>query len=66
MKPKTFSDSPGWEFRIDEVSANVFIVRASDRAGRTVEKTGIDPDTLLEECHQEVKQISTTIPKSMS
>jgi hypothetical protein len=66
MKPKTFTDTPGWEFHIDEVSANVFVVRASDGAGRTIEKTGIDPDALLEECRQEVKQTSTTIRRSMS
>ncbi len=66
MKPKTFTDTPGWEFRIDEVSANVFVVSASDTAGRTVEKSGTDPDALLEECHLEVKQTSTTIPQSMN
>ena len=62
MNPKTFTDSPGWEFRIDEVSANVFVVRASDRAGRTVERTGTDPNALLEECHQEVSNFPLRFP----
>ena len=60
MKPKTFTDAPGWEFRVDEVSANVFVVIASDTAGRTIEKTGTDPDVLLEECHHEAKQMAAS------
>ncbi|WAC21754.1 hypothetical protein OVA24_10190 [Luteolibacter sp. SL250] len=59
MKPKTFSDAPGWEFRMDEVSANVFVVVGSDAEGRTIEKIGTDPYALLGECHQEAKQISS-------
>ncbi len=66
MKPKSFTDTPGWEFHIDEVSVNVFVVSASDAAGRTIEKTGTDPYALIEECRQEVKQISTTIRQPMS
>lgn len=58
MKPKTFPDTPGWEFRIDEQSANVYVVIASDAAGRTIEKTGTDPDLLLEECRLDAKRIS--------
>lgn len=65
MKPKTFTDCPGWEFHLEEVSANVFNVRASDRAGRRVEKTGTDPDAILEECRQEVKQNFTTTTQFM-
>jgi len=61
MKPKTFSDTPGWEFRVDEVSANVFIVIASDTSGRTIEKTGTDHDVLLEECHHEAKQMASFV-----
>jgi hypothetical protein len=42
---------------MDEVSANVFVVVANDNSGRTIEKTGTDPDALLKECLQAVKQL---------
>jgi hypothetical protein len=41
---------PGWSFEIEERSAGVYRVRGTDLAGRTVEITGTDPDTLLERC----------------
>lgn len=59
MKPKTFTDAPEWEFRIEEVSANVFVVVASGAAGQTIEKTGTDPEVMLEECHQEARLMSS-------
>jgi len=57
VNPKIFIETPGWKFKIDEVSANVFVVVANDSAGRTIEKIGTDPDALLEECLQAVKQL---------
>lgn len=60
MKPVTFTDTPEWEFRTDEVSANVFVVIGRDAKGRTIEKTGTDPDALLDECHHEAKQMSSS------
>jgi hypothetical protein len=47
-----FTEIPGWSFDVDEVSANVYKVTAVDGAGRTFEKTGIDPDAVLEEAKQ--------------
>jgi len=47
VNPKIFIDSPGLKFRIDEVSANVFVVRAIDRAGRTEEMTGTNSHQLM-------------------
>jgi len=43
----------GWQFDVEEVSANVYRVRGYDAAGRTVEATGIDPDQLLERCKKD-------------
>ena len=64
MKPITFSDAPGWEFNVEEVSANVFTVTARDTHGRSIEKTGIDLDELIAECHQEaLDMISMAIAK---
>jgi hypothetical protein len=43
---------PGWTFQVEEVSAGVYSVTGKDRAGRAVEKKGIDPDVLIAECKQ--------------
>lgn len=55
MKPLTFADTPNWEFKVDEVSANVFTITARDTAGRSIDKTGTDFDGLIEQCRQEAK-----------
>lgn len=39
-----------WTFQADEVSAGVYKVRGHDTPGRSVERTGTDPDKLLEQC----------------
>lgn len=44
-----FEELPGWSFDEREVSAGVYIVCAQDVHGRRIEKTGTDPDALLEE-----------------
>ncbi len=56
MKNET-NDLSGWLFHIDEVSAGVYQVRGVDRAGRKVQKTGTDPDALLEECKRAAVKI---------
>jgi hypothetical protein len=43
---------PGWTFEVEEISAGVYRVRGVDRAGRSVEQTGTDPDAVLEECRR--------------
>ena len=40
---------PSWTFEIEEVSAGVYRVTGRDRAGRTVESCGEDPDAILAE-----------------
>jgi len=53
-------DLPGWLFEVDEMSANVFKVIGRDKAGRTIEKTGLDPDVLLEECKASARTMSSS------
>jgi len=43
---------PGWTFDVQEVSAGVYRAFGRDRAGRTVEATGVDPGALIEKCGQ--------------
>jgi len=45
-----FEELPGWEFEVLEVSAGVYRVTASDRAGRRVVAEGLDPEACLDEC----------------
>lgn len=40
----------GWFFRVDEISAGVYLAEGRDLYGRMVSRTGVDPDQLLEQC----------------
>lgn len=55
---RTFPDLPEWSFDIDEVSAGVYQIIATDRQGRRISKTGIDPEALIQECRREAGSIS--------
>jgi len=48
---------PGWDFEVDEVSMGVYRVIARDASGRTIEKSGTDPDSLIEECKAEARRL---------
>jgi len=63
---ESFTEIPGWRFDVDEVSACVYKVTAEDTVGRTFEKSGLDPDALLEEAKQyAVKVIADLKAKSL-
>ncbi|MFH1870117.1 MAG: hypothetical protein ABIG36_05790 [Pseudomonadota bacterium] len=57
---RTLPDLPGWSFDIDEVSAGVYQIMATDKKGRRIFKTGIDPAALIEECRREVSNGGTS------
>jgi hypothetical protein len=46
-----------WSFEVDEVSAGVYRVHGTDKAGRSVQFTGTDPDAVLEECKKRAARI---------
>ena len=50
--PITFEELPGWSFAIDEISAGAFRASGEDKAGRSVEAAGVDPERLLRECKE--------------
>jgi hypothetical protein len=52
----------GWVFEVEEISANVYRVTARDSLGRSLAKTGTDPDILLAECKREALELSRTKP----
>ena len=49
---KKYDELPGWTFHIDEISANVYQVKAHDEAGRNIEINGFDVEALIEECKE--------------
>lgn len=53
--PSLVTDDPdlaGWTFEVEETSAGVYLVRGTDRAGRTVQRHGTDEDALLAKCRE--------------
>ena len=57
--PIEFPDLPGWTFNVEEVSFGVYRVFGRDEAGRSIAKSGTDPDTLLEECRIEARDLAS-------
>lgn len=55
-------DPPGWSFEVEEVSAGVYRVRGADKAGRTVERSGTDPEALLQRCKLDAAEMIKTLP----
>ncbi|MFB2684224.1 hypothetical protein ACE02B_03220 [Shewanella mangrovisoli] len=56
-----FKELPTWNFKVEEVSANVYRVTAVDSSGRKVEKTGTDPDEIIKEVKQNALLIMKTV-----
>ncbi len=48
---------PGWVFRIDEVSAGVYKAVGRSPRGRTVHRTGTDPDALIAQCKEDALKL---------
>lgn len=53
-----FPELPGWSFEIDEQSAGVYHITATEKSGRTFEMNGTDRDLLLSECREEAAALS--------
>jgi len=49
-----------WEFKVDEISANVYRVKGVDVKGRSVERTGTNPEILLLECKTDAMKLVET------
>ena len=46
-----------WTFKIDEISANVYRVQGVDSLGRSVERTGTNPEKLLADCKTDALEL---------
>lgn len=55
---------PNWFFRVVEVSNNAWQAEGSDRWGRKVSRTGGDPDSLLEACIEDARNIADDTEQS--
>ncbi len=56
---ESFDGLPGWQFEVDELSANVYEVTGTDRAGHRVHMKGTDPDALLDDARKAASKISS-------
>jgi DUF917 family protein len=54
---KRFPELPDWTFEIDEVSAGVYQVTATDSRGRRVQLTGTDYDALIRDARSAACQM---------
>ena len=54
---RIFLDLPGWSFDVDEVSASVYQVVATDDEGHRFSKVGTDPEMLIAECRCEASNV---------
>lgn len=55
------SGLPDWIFAVDERSAGVFEVVATHRSGRSIRKTGIDPEALIDLLRVEVEGLDSGV-----
>ena len=52
-----FKELPDWHFTANEISAGVYKALGIDSQGRSVEKIGIDPEILLQQCREKAIEI---------
>jgi hypothetical protein len=45
----TTGDVDGWKIEVEEMSVNVFSVKAVSKSGEIIEKTGVDPEKIISE-----------------
>ncbi|MDE1174499.1 MAG: hypothetical protein PW790_12640 [Parvibaculaceae bacterium] len=59
MTIKSYPDLPDWTFQIAEVSAGVYEVIATGRAGHRVSDKGIDVEDLTNACRERASEIGS-------
>lgn len=52
-----FEELPDWVFDADEISAGVYKAFGMSSKKRSVEKTGTDPEMLIQQCRQAAIEI---------
>ena len=50
-------DTPGWRYRIDEVSAGVYVLTGRDQQGHSISLTGDSPEALLDRAEAKAAKI---------
>ena len=60
-----FLGTPGWQYEVEEVSANVYQVTARNVAGPKIEAIGTDVEQLLEECRENARRMSADLEAKM-
>ena len=52
----------GWSFTTDEVAYGLYEIRGVDADGRSVSRTGPDPDEALSECVADARALARVSP----
>ena len=63
---KVVEDLPDWDFELDEVSANVYSVKAVHKLGCSLELNRIDPEKLMKQAERDAKKMELEIQKKLT
>ena len=55
---KEFPELPGWSFEVEELSAGGYRIVGTETGGKSLDMTGTDYDSLLEDCKEEAAVMS--------
>jgi len=58
---KKFDDLPTWQFKFDEVSANVYEIVGTSELGHRVSAKGLDIDELVAQCKKAAHDIEDSL-----
>jgi len=58
---KKYDDLPAWQFKFDEVSANVYEIIGTSELGHKVSAKGLDVDELIEQCKEAAYKIEESL-----
>ena len=56
---KTFTELPDWSFDVTEVSAGVYQITGTDKAGHRVQMEGTNYDALLDDARNAATQLAS-------
>jgi hypothetical protein len=54
---------PNWTFQVEEVSAGVYKLRATQSRGANIELTGIDPEELLKRAKKDAEEMERSLTR---
>jgi len=52
---------PDWTFKVEEVSAGVYKLRATHNRGPSIELSGVDPEELLKRAQKDAEEMERSL-----